>query len=96
MGMEAFAALAAGKLGGVARKRVDEPSGQLTAQETQIARLAADGLTNPEIGASLYLSPRTVQWHLRKIFPKLDVSSRGELRRALSVNEGPVADADLR
>jgi DNA-binding NarL/FixJ family response regulator len=56
----------------------------LTPQESQIARLAADGLSNPEIGTRLFLSPRTVQYHLGKIFTKLHIASRIQLARALS------------
>jgi len=69
--------------GETVRKRTDEARGQLTAQEHQIAQLAGDGHTNPEIGAQLFLSPRTVEWHLRKVFMKLGISSRRELRGAL-------------
>nr|WP_205650457.1 LuxR family transcriptional regulator [Actinoplanes solisilvae] len=86
MGAEAFADRARRELsatGETVRKRTAEPTGELTAQEAHIGRLAADGLTNAEIAAALYLSPRTVQWHLRKIFPKLHVTARWQLRQAL-------------
>jgi DNA-binding CsgD family transcriptional regulator len=65
------------------RKRSDETRGQLTAQEEQIARLAADAQTNQEIGAQLFLSPRTIEWHLHKVFTKLGVASRMQLRDKL-------------
>ena len=79
MGIEAFAQRAARELlatGETARKRSVETSGQLTAQEAQIARLARDGLSNPEIAARLFISPRTVEYHMRKVFIKLDIGSR--------------------
>ena len=65
------------------RKRTVETRDELTAQEAQIARLARDGLSNPEIGARLFLSPRTVEWHLRKVFSKLGINSRMALHDAL-------------
>lgn len=86
IGAEAFAGRAARELaatGGVARTRTRGAEVDLTGQEAQIARLAAAGQTNPEIGAVLFLSPRTVEWHLRKIFTKLGISSRRELAAAL-------------
>jgi DNA-binding CsgD family transcriptional regulator len=82
MGAEGFAARAARELlatGETARKATVETTSGLTAQEAQIARLARDGLSNPEIGARLFISPRTVEYHLHKVFGKLDISSRTEL-----------------
>ena len=87
IGMEAFAERARRELratGETARKRAVTAGVELTAQEAQIARLAADGLSNPEIGTRLFLSPRTVQYHLGKVFTKLDITSRAQLSRALS------------
>jgi DNA-binding CsgD family transcriptional regulator len=86
MGMRAFAERARRELvatGGTVRARTAAGRDQLTPQEEQIALLARDGFSNPEIGAQLFLSPRTVEWHLRKVFAKLDIGSRRELRRAL-------------
>ncbi len=86
VGMEAFAERARRELlatGETVRKRTVETLDDLTPQEAQIGRLAADGFTNPEIGAQLFLSPRTVEWHLRKVFGKLGIRSRRQLRTAL-------------
>jgi DNA-binding CsgD family transcriptional regulator/tetratricopeptide (TPR) repeat protein len=69
--------------GETVRKRSPETRDDLTPQEVHIARLAREGRTNPEIGAELFLSPRTVEWHLGKVFAKLGISSRRELRDAL-------------
>jgi DNA-binding CsgD family transcriptional regulator len=85
-GMEAFAERARRELlatGEKVRKRTDETRGELTPQEAQIAQLAREGRSNPEIGAELFLSPRTVEWHLRKVFMKLGIGSRKELAAAL-------------
>jgi DNA-binding CsgD family transcriptional regulator len=86
MGAAAFAERARRELsatGETVRKRTVETLDELTTQEAQVARLAVDGHTNPEIGAQLFISPRTVEYHLRKVFTKLGISSRKELRRAL-------------
>src|SRR5215467_2693892 len=94
MGMQAFAGRARGELlatGETARKRA-VPAARppaagtievLTAQEAQVARLARGGLSNPEIGARLFISPRTAQYHLSNVFTKLGISSRGQLHRVL-------------
>ena len=66
-----------------ARRSTPDRHDQLTAREAQIARLARDGLSNPEIGAQLFISRRTVQYHLHKVFTKLDINSRNQLHRAL-------------
>jgi ATP/maltotriose-dependent transcriptional regulator MalT len=86
IGMEAFAERARGELmatGEKVRKRSAETRGELTPQEEQIARLAREGLSNPEIGAQLFVSARTVEWHLRNVFAKLDITSRRQLHTAL-------------
>jgi len=67
--------------GEAARRRDPSTRDELTAQELQIARLVASGMTNPEIAAQLFLSPRTIDYHLRKVFAKLEISSRAELAR---------------
>jgi DNA-binding NarL/FixJ family response regulator len=93
MGAEAFAERAERELlatGETARKRVVKSSGKLTPQEAQIARFARDGLSNAEIGARLFISPRTVQYHLHKVFTKLSINSRMHLGRVLP--SGPDSD----
>ena len=96
IGMEAFAERARGELlatGENVRKRTIETRDDLTAQEWQIARLARDGLSNPEIGARLFLSPRTIEWHLHKVFSKLEIRSRHELSSAMPSSESELAPA---
>jgi DNA-binding CsgD family transcriptional regulator len=86
IGMDAFAERARHELlatGETVRKRAVQPRDQLTPQEAQITQLAREGLSNAEISARLFLSTRTVEWHLRKVFIKLDISSRRQLRTAL-------------
>ena len=86
MGAEAFAERARRELsatGETVRKRTVETLDELTAQEAQVARLAAQGHTNPEIAAQLFISPRTVEYHLHKVFTKLGITSRRKLRDAL-------------
>jgi DNA-binding CsgD family transcriptional regulator len=93
MGIEAFAERARRELqaaGETVRKRTGRPSEALTAQEALVARLARDGLSNPEIAARLFISSRTVQYHLSKVFAKLGISSRGQLHRVLP------SDPDIR
>jgi DNA-binding CsgD family transcriptional regulator len=95
MGMEGFAERARRELqatGETARKRTVMTGDQmLTAQEVEVARMARDGMSNPEIGARLFISAHTVQYHLRKVFTKLGISSRAQLDRVRL--EGPAADA---
>ena len=92
MGAEAFADRARRELlatGETVRARTPDTRDELTAQESQIAQLARDGLSNPDIAARLFISPRTVQYHLHKVFAKLDISSRGELGLALAGEREP-------
>ena len=86
VGMEAFAERARAELeatGERARKRTTHTSEQLTPQELQVARLAAQGNANREIAAQLFISPNTVEYHLRKAFRKLDITSRAQLADSL-------------
>ncbi len=86
MGAEAFAERARRELlatGETVRKRTDDTRTDLTPQEEEIAQLASEGRTNSEIAARLFIGRRTVEWHLRKVFAKLDISSRLELDQAL-------------
>ncbi|GAA4997108.1 hypothetical protein GCM10023317_27190 [Actinopolymorpha pittospori] len=86
IGAEAFAERARRELqatGETIRKRPAETGATLTAQEAQIARMAGNGLTNPQIGARLFISPHTVEWHLRKVFVKLGIASRKQIGTTL-------------
>jgi DNA-binding CsgD family transcriptional regulator len=96
MGMEAFAERARGELGATGeklRRRIAEARDDLTPQEHQIAELARDGLSNPEIAARLFLSPRTIEWHLRHVFSKLGIRSRRQLGSAFPASESELANA---
>jgi DNA-binding NarL/FixJ family response regulator len=96
IGMEAFAERAREELlatGEHVRRRSVETRDELTAQETRIAQLAQEGLSNPEIGARLFLSPRTIEWHLHKVFAKLGIRSRRELANALPSLDSQLASA---
>jgi DNA-binding CsgD family transcriptional regulator len=96
IGMEAFAERARKELqatGENVRRRTVETRDELTAQERQIARLARDGLSNPEIGARLFLSPRTVEWHLRNVFTKLGIRSRRQLAEAMAGSDSHLIPA---
>jgi DNA-binding NarL/FixJ family response regulator len=87
MGAEGFAERAGRELratGDRARRRTPGTPDLLTARETQIARLASDGLSNPEIATQLFMSPRTVEYHLHKVFTKLDIRSRNQLHDVLA------------
>jgi DNA-binding CsgD family transcriptional regulator len=93
MGLEGFAERARRELaatGETVRPRGETATGVLTPQEAQVARLARDGLSNPEIGAQLFISPRTAQYHLRKVFLKLDITSRAQLGRVSDDRLTPV------
>jgi DNA-binding CsgD family transcriptional regulator len=87
IGMEAFAERARMELlatGEKVRRRTVEARDELTAQEREIARLARDGLSNAEIGARMFLSPRTIEWHLRKVYATLGIGSRRDLLHAMA------------
>ena len=94
MGMEGFAERARRELlatGETTRRRTVQATVELTAQEAQVARLARDGLSNPQIGARLFISTRTVQYHLGKVFAKLGISSRAQLEQVLPADLGAAA-----
>jgi len=93
MGIDAFAERARRELqatGETARRRSAETAVELTVQEVQVAQLAREGLSNPQIGARLFISTRTVQYHLGKVFTKLGITSRAQLKAALGSDPGSV------
>ena len=97
MGAEGFAARARRELlatGETLNRQASSAAAGLTAQELQVASLARDGLSNPEIGIRLFISARTAQYHLRKVFSKLDISSRAQLAYVLPPDSisPPVSD----
>jgi len=99
MGMDAFAARTARELraiGVTVRERSPATLSELTAQEAEVARLASEGLTNPEIGTRLFISARTVQYHLSKVFTKMNLASRSQLSRALDGGRGAVKRPESR
>jgi len=94
MGMQAFGERARSELlatGEKVRRRISETRDDLTPQERQVAQLARDGLSNSEIGARLFLSPRTIEWHLRHVFSKLGIRSRRQLESALEPAESELS-----
>jgi DNA-binding NarL/FixJ family response regulator len=96
MGVEAFAGRAERELvatGERARKRAVETREELTSQEAQVARLARDGLSNAAIGERLFISRHTVAYHLRKVYTKLDITSRNQLGRVLPQSSEPAGPA---
>jgi DNA-binding CsgD family transcriptional regulator len=93
MGMQAFAERASSELlatGAKIRRRITETRDDLTPQERQVAQLARDGLSNSEIAARLFLSPRTIEWHLRRVYSKLGIRSRRQLGSALQASDSEV------
>ena len=97
IGMDAFAERTRRELlatGEQVRKRSVDASDQLTPHEERVARLARDGLTNTEIGAQFFISARTVEWHLRNVFAKLDIASRKQLRMALPDLDRPAMSGE--
>jgi DNA-binding CsgD family transcriptional regulator len=94
MGLAAWAERAARELraaGATATRRGSGAGSRLTPREAEIARLAGEGLSNTEIGTRLFISPRTVEYHLHKVFSKLEIGGRNELARALEGEPAPLS-----